>query len=333
MYYSYPKLKKLEKIGASLCPKCPAMTANARPEKTIALSAADLAALFTEGKLASDTAYAVNDAATLVLENAAFDGNGATVIAPAGVILRAIASCKNLTVLEGGVTLCDSKGAVLENVQISCDSVALTLEDTACETDIVDTRLSAKNTALVNKSASLNLSASYLEAPIALSDTACGDGLYVNNVMVGNVTLATVDTTLRDATVTGNITCAPKSVNMLIAASKISGSVTLNGTHNAVLLLSDVHPTVVLVVLVATTPQAECTLEELVGITVSIVAQCKMYTVVCTDIGCETHGLTEVEVVAIGIACPYAHPPCITYHIDGTIKIVTINKLAILVLA
>ena len=144
MYYSYPKIKQLEKTGASLCPKCPAMTANSRPAKTVELTAAALADLFAAGKLAADTAYAVNDAATLVLSDMEIDGNGACVIAPAGVVLRAITSCKNLTVLAGGVTLCETKGATLENLQISGADTALTVEDTACEIDLVDLRLSAK---------------------------------------------------------------------------------------------------------------------------------------------------------------------------------------------
>ncbi len=240
MYYSYPKIKKAEKIGASLCPKCPAMIANARPEKTIELSAAELSALLSAGKLACDAAYAVNDGAALVLSDAAFDANGATVIAPAGLVLRAIAALKNLTVLDGDITLCETKGATLENVQIVGATAALTLDDTCAEIDLVDCRLSSDKVALVNKSASLNISGSYLEAPIALSDTSEGDGLFVNTVFVGNVTLATVDTTLRDITLKGDIVCAPKATNILVAKADVAGSVTFDGTHNSALLLSSV---------------------------------------------------------------------------------------------
>lgn len=81
------------------------------------------------------------------------------------------------------------------------------------------------------------------------------------------------------------------------------------------LLLAYVRPTVVHVVLVTSTPQAECALEELVSITVSIVAQGEMYAVVGTYIGCEAHGRAKVEVVTIGIVCPDAHSPRTVYHI------------------
>ena len=191
MYYSYPKLKQLEKIGASLCQSCPAMATLARPAAERAISASAFAELLAQGKLDAATTY-VSDGAVLVC-GGALDGCGATVIAPAGLVLCGISSLKNLNVItEASVTVKDTKGATLENVKIEGGAVALALSDSASEIDLVDCRLVAKKIALDNNSASLNISASYLAAPVALSDKSAGDGLFVNTVFAGNVSLAAV---------------------------------------------------------------------------------------------------------------------------------------------
>lgn len=100
----------------------------------------------------------------------------------------------------------------------------------------------------------------------------------------------------------------------------------------SVLLLTNIHPAVVHVVVIASTPQAECAMVELVSISVSIVAQGKMYAIVGTDIGCEVHGCAVVEVVTVGIMCPDAHSPRAVHHIKGTVEVVAVHEPAVLVI-
>ena len=67
MYYPYPKLKKLEKIGASLCPKCPAMQGAARTANEKTLSGDEFRSLLLGGKLVADTTYVLADKEALTI--------------------------------------------------------------------------------------------------------------------------------------------------------------------------------------------------------------------------------------------------------------------------
>ena len=100
-----------------------------------------------------------------------------------------------------------------------------------------------------------------------------------------------------------------------------------------VLSLANAQPTIVMVVLIASTPQTECTMIELVIIPVGIVAVSEVDTVVGPDIGVIACRDAEVIVVAVGVATPDAHTPCVTYHIYRTIEIVAIHKPAVLAAA
>lgn len=93
------------------------------------------------------------------------------------------------------------------------------------------------------------------------------------------------------------------------------------------------HPTVMMMMLITSTPQTECTMIELVMIPVGIVAVSKVDTVVGSNIGMIACRDAEVIVVAVGVAIPDAHTPCVAYHIYRTVEIVAIHKPAILAAA
>lgn len=240
MHYTYPKIKQPAKVGASLCPKCPAMTANARYETTVELTAEKLGELMAANVLAANTTYVVTDDSkeALCVQIEKGCGNGAVIVLPTGVIFDGVCEYKDLTIYADFVGITGSKGARFANIQVNGAYDALYIENTCSEIDLVDCRLTAKGVALENESASLNVSNSYFAAPIALSDESAGDGLYVNNVFAGNVSLMAADTTLRDVTVEGDLVCAD-STNLLVATSGVTGNVTFVGTHNCVLLLSE----------------------------------------------------------------------------------------------
>lgn len=96
------------------------------------------------------------------------------------------------------------------------------------------------------------------------------------------------------------------------------------------LLLACAMPAIVVMVVVSSTPQAECAVIECVMIHTGIVAVCKMDAIVSTTIGVIVHRYTKVEIVAICITCIDTHPPSAIYHIDRTIEIVAIDKSAVL---
>ena len=96
------------------------------------------------------------------------------------------------------------------------------------------------------------------------------------------------------------------------------------------LLLAYAVPTIVMVMMIAATPQAECAMEEGMVIQVGIVAVNKVYTVVGSAICVIACGNTEVEVITVTIAVPYAHAPRIPYHIYRTIEIVALHKPTVL---
>lgn len=56
-----------------------------------------------------------------------------------------------------------------------------------------------------------------------------------------------------------------------------------------------------------------------------------MYAIVGTDIGCEAHGSTEVEVVTVCIVCPDAHSPRVPHHVKRTVEVVTVHEPAVLI--
>ena len=58
-----------------------------------------------------------------------------------------------------------------------------------------------------------------------------------------------------------------------------------------------------------------------------------MYSVVSSSIRVEVYRYAEIEIVVVSVAFPDAHSPCVAYHIDGSVEIVAVNKLAILVVA
>lgn len=93
------------------------------------------------------------------------------------------------------------------------------------------------------------------------------------------------------------------------------------------------HPAIVMVMLITSTPQTECTMIELVLISVGIVAVSEVDTVVSSNIGVIACGDTEVIVIAVGVAIPDTHTPCVAYHIYRTIEIVAIHKPAVLAAA
>ncbi len=88
-----------------------------------------------------------------------------------------------------------------------------------------------------------------------------------------------------------------------------------------------------MVVIIASTPQAERAAKQLVSIHSSIVAVSEMYAIVGTCISMVACGNTEVEVVAVGVTVPNTHSPRMTYHIYRTIEVVAVHKLAVLSVA
>ena len=99
------------------------------------------------------------------------------------------------------------------------------------------------------------------------------------------------------------------------------------------LVLAYAVPTVVMVVVVSAAPQTECTVEQGVVIQVGIVAVGKVYAIVGATIGVIACGCAEIEVVAVGVAVPDTHAPCVSCHIYRTVEVVAIDKPAVLAAA
>jgi len=99
------------------------------------------------------------------------------------------------------------------------------------------------------------------------------------------------------------------------------------------LLLAYMFPAIVMVMVIASTPQAECPVIQCMVIHAGIVAVSEVYAVVSTDIRVVTCGGAEVEVVAVGIAIPDTHTPRVTYHIYGAVEVVALHKPAVLAVA
>jgi hypothetical protein len=103
---------------------------------------------------------------------------------------------------------------------------------------------------------------------------------------------------------------------------------TAAGMH--VLLLTYAMPAIVMVVMVSSTPEAECAVIQSMVIHTSIIAMSKVYSIVSTAIGMIACGYAEIEVIAIVVAVPYTHSPRMPYHIYRTVEVVTINKSTVL---
>ena len=100
-----------------------------------------------------------------------------------------------------------------------------------------------------------------------------------------------------------------------------------------VLLPSCTMPSIVVMVVVSSTPQAECSVIECVMIHTGIVAVSKVNSVVGATIGVIMNRYIKVEVVAISIPRIDAHAPMPLYHIDRTIEIVALDEPAVLTVA
>ena len=88
-----------------------------------------------------------------------------------------------------------------------------------------------------------------------------------------------------------------------------------------------------LVVIIASSPQAKRAIKQFVTISVSIVTEVKVYAVVRTIIGQVACGSAKVEVVAIVISIPDAHTPRASCHVYRAEEVVTFHELAVLIVA
>ena len=101
-------------------------------------------------------------------------------------------------------------------------------------------------------------------------------------------------------------------------------------TYMHILFLTDTMPTIVMVMLVSTTPKAECSVIEGVVIHPRIVAMRKVYTIMGPTISMIASRYAKIVVITIRITRINTHSPSAINHINGAIEIITINESAIL---
>ena len=89
-------------------------------------------------------------------------------------------------------------------------------------------------------------------------------------------------------------------------------------------------PSVVVVMYIAATPKAKCSVIECMAVVCGVVAVSEVYAIVCSTIAMVAHGGAIVEVVAVIVVCIDAHAPAVAYHIYRTVEVITVDKLAVL---
>ena len=238
--------------GAALAEDSFALTAHT-PDEAHALPIASTAALFRAGSLTAGATYRLTatEPAALGASNREYDGQGAYLLAPNGILIDGISgfTLKNM-IIVGTVTLRNASGIRFENVEISAGAAtAVTLESSAEDVLFLGCRLLADGTAILTSAKDLALADSYVLAKNGVADTG-EKGLSVTGSLLDCTERAIASTSsaayIRKNTVNGaqdgvGISLSDGAQNCLIAQNEIKGaqcSVEVKGTLNTAILLN-----------------------------------------------------------------------------------------------
>ena len=212
-------------------------------------TSAQLQSMLSTG-LVNGAVYRVSDGETLRISHNV-NGNGAAIIAPAGVIIENVnsISVSNLIIL-GNVSIANSDNITLTSVEINSDTSALNIDDNCTNVTIDNCRVIAQETAVFTSARNTSIKNSYISSDDCV--IGCANELSVyNSKLIASVTGVTsngVDCSFmnNDLTVssTGSgIVLSDNSLNSLVAYNNIAGSeysVKIGGATNTVILFNSV---------------------------------------------------------------------------------------------
>ena len=238
-----------EGIGASLAEGAFALTGRTPSATPTEISSADFIRALGREDLEPGATYRLTDSAplTVSVSRGNYDGVGCIIIAPGGVIFECGENTvlTNLTVITAGeVTVKNAHGLTVSNFEVSG---SLKIEDSCSDVRMENCRVASNGTALTMNADSATVVDSYFAGEIALDENASLGGLYENCVFLGEDTaISTVgeSTTVWYSTVRGTLKASGKKVeNLLVAMNRFEnlGGVTLNSSHNCVILLNELE--------------------------------------------------------------------------------------------
>ncbi len=215
-------------------------------------TAQEMTALFrSQNGLSDGGTYAVTDGKpfTTGAKGRAYEGNGGTVIAPAGIVIKDVKNCSfaNITFV-GAVSLEGCENITFQGVTfLAADGTALSLDAATTGTVIRDSRIEGK-TALDSRADSTYLLDSYVRFTSAgIADAAPAVGIYIRGTRIEGtgtaIATAGDNAEIRRSTVrvgkSDTAVAIGAGENILLAECMILDAQTglsLSGTHNASLV-------------------------------------------------------------------------------------------------
>ncbi len=240
----------VEGSGDSLAADSFAMTEHSvDSDSATNVTAAELEALLANGLEAGKT-YRVTDGNAVNI-TASVNGNGAAIIAAAGVVIDSASDIAlNDIIILAPVSVAGSENISFTRVDIqSGDFSALTIDATSNTVRLDECRISTTATAVESSAADLTVLNSYVNGDSAISIN--GDGSTVYNCFItaktAGISVCAEDTAINSNSITASeagITVAEGSVNTLLSYNSVSGaqnSIKIENALNTSVLFNSVY--------------------------------------------------------------------------------------------
>ncbi len=246
---AYPNGGAVVGAGATLTPDSPAMKATTfDPATATDIAAADFFASTPEaGKV-----YRVADEKVIVGEKGVYDGNGAILIAPQGLVIdrNRLVTLKNL-VLIGPLSVVGSDEVTIENVEVVSSVAALTVDSASELLRMSDCRLTGTTAIALGADDTVILNSYFSFTEAGIASTAKKETVVQNCIFEGNgigLSSNAAESIFKNLTFTMapadiGMTLGSGTFNTLVALNTVTGaqkSIALSGVDNTSVVLCSV---------------------------------------------------------------------------------------------
>ncbi|MBP3376302.1 MAG: hypothetical protein J6L83_06015 [Clostridia bacterium] len=213
------------------------------------VTAADLSSLLQSG-LEAGAVYRVTDGQAVTISSSV-NGNGATIIVPAGVKVSGSAFEINNIIVSGSISVISSSDLTFSSVDVQSSGNAITV-DASCDTITIDNcRLNAAECAIITNANDTVIKSTYMLANDGAVASSNNNTVYNSIIFAQNdaITVSGADNAINNNDVVASsdkagITVDNSSLNTLVTYNKIIGcekAIKVSKATNTVLLLNSAY--------------------------------------------------------------------------------------------
>ena len=215
------------------------------------VTSSNLQNLVNTNRLEKGKVYRITNAGSITVSSS-FNGNGAVLIAPAGInIVSANDISISNAILLAPVTVTNSSNVTLSNVDIQTEGNSLSIDSSSSNITVDNCRLTASGTALSTNAANTTVKNSYIEGETSVVFESSGNTLFNSHVLSTSIAVSAsgTDNAINNNTIISfpfgeGIVIAPNSINTLVSFNSIDGtqvSVNVENATNTVVLFNSVY--------------------------------------------------------------------------------------------